>query len=294
MNNFMDKMKQVVFPLLDKYKNYISVCGLFVLMVVVLFYFTGEEYIANRQEAENNKTVSGADYIPADGFDIDAHVEVNELIKTYFEAYVNADFEALATVATPLSDMEKSYITTMSQHYEEYRNIKCYTKQGLSKNSYIVSVCFDIKFVDQEVLAPSMLMFYVQTNEEGHLYINNLYSDFNQRYHELTINKDVLIALRKYTTHDDYISLYMEVDNAFDKLIKENEAIYNLTKSTIPAMRKEWEDNVYYVHDTETGTENATGTESAGTEDAGTEVAGTESTTENAGSTESSTQVTTQ
>ena len=65
----------------------------------------------------------------------------------------------------------------MSQFYEEYQNIKCYTKHGLSKDSFIVSACFDIKFTNQEVTAPSMVLFYVQTDENGKLYINNLYSD---------------------------------------------------------------------------------------------------------------------
>ena len=249
-----EKMKPLwdkVSPFLLKYKRYLGVAGLFAALVVVLIFFTGSEFNAERIAKLNSKEVSGEDYVPDAVFEVDAYPEVNELINNYFKAYISADFTKLEALATPLSDMEKSYITTMSQFYEEYRNVKCYTKHGLSKDSYIVSVSFDIKFKDQEVTAPSMVLFYVQTGKDGSLYINNLYSDFNMQYSELAISKDVWTALRKYTTQDDYLELYNQVENAFSKLIKENNEIYQLTKRTIPGTRQAWEDTVYYVESTE-------------------------------------------
>ncbi len=251
MDNIKVVIKKVI-SLFQKYQRFVYVAGLFVVMTLVLYFLTGEEYIANREEQKNNKPVSGEDYVPDKEFKVDAYEEVNELIATYFGAYVEADFDTLSEIATPISEMEMSYITTLSQFYEEYQNIVCYTKQGLSKDSYIVSACFDIKFADSETLAPSMMLFYVQTNEDGEVYINNLYSDFNMQYSELAINRDVYTALRKYTTETDYLELYNEVETAFNQLIKEDEEIYILTKRTIPAVRQEWEDEVYYYHgDTE-------------------------------------------
>lgn len=241
-----------VAPFLKEQKRYIGVAGLFVVFVLFLVFFTGEDFNAERIAKQNSMQVSGADYVPDAEFKVDAYPEVNDLIKKYFDAYVAADFAALDAIVDPLSDMEKSYITTMSPFYEEYQNIKCYTKHGLSKDSYIVSACFDIKFKDLAVTAPSMVLFYVQTNEDGTLYINNLYSDFNMKYTELAINKDVFTALRKYTTQDDYLELFNQVESAFSKLIKENNEIYQLTKRTIPGTRQEWEDNVYYVEKEET------------------------------------------
>lgn len=257
MKNLLEKRKQVL-TLLKKYKRYICVCGLFVVMMLVLYFFTGEDYVANRVAEMNSKPVSGENYVPEKEFKVNAYEELNELITTYFEAYVEADFETLSEIATPISDMEKSYITALSSFYEEYQNLECYTKHGLSKDSYIVSACFDIKFVDHDVVAPSMVLFYVQTNEDGMLYINNLYSDFNMQYSELAINRDVYTALRKYTTQDDYLTLYNEVETAFNQLIKENEEIYILTKRTIPAVRQEWEDNVYYSHEEDETEEDST------------------------------------
>ena len=258
VKDILDKVK-VFLPIWNKYKKYVITLGLFVMVMVTLYFFTGEDYIAKRLDALNNRPVSGDAYVPDKEFEIDAYEEINELISTYFEAYVNADFDTLTQIANPMSEMEQSYIDVMTQYYEEFRNIRCYTKHGLSKNSFIVSAYYEIKFVDIEELAPSLVLFYVQTNEEGEWYINNLYSDFNRRYRENVVNKDINTAFIKYTTQDDYITLHHQVDNAFKELIMENEEIYILTKRTIPALRQEWEDTIYYVHDGET--ESGTGTE---------------------------------
>ncbi len=272
MENIKKTAKEIckkALPFLRKYNRYIITAGLFVVMLLTVYFFTGEDYVAKRIATLNNKEVSGDDYVPAKEFSVNEYAELNELISMYFGAYVHRDFETLRSIAAPVSEMEESYITTIGQFYEEYRNITCYSKQGLSKNSHIVAVTFDIKFVDQETVAPSMVLFYVQTNENGELYINNLYSDFNLKYVEENIRKDVLKALQKFTQSDDYIELQNKVQTDYNQLIKENEAIYQLTKRTIPAMRQEWEDTIYYAHnkdtETESGTEVETGTE-AGTE----------------------------
>lgn len=269
MKDILDKIKKVfakvktifiekIIPFVKENKRYFATAGLFICLVIVLVFFTGEAFNAKRIAKSNSKEVSGEQYEPDDEFEVDAYPEVNDLIKQYFTAYVNADFDTLDTLATPISDMEKSYITTMSKFYEEYKNVVCYTKHGLSKDSYIVSARFDIKFTGYDLTAPSMVLFYVQTDKDGNLYINNLYSDFNMYYSEQPISKEVLTALRKYTTEDDYIVLYSDVEAAFNDLIKENTEVYQLTKRTIPGVRQQWEDSVYYV---EQETETTEGTE---------------------------------
>ncbi len=261
VKNIGEKAKELgtkVKPFIDKvialaieHKRYLGAAGLFVVMVIVLVFFTGADFNAKRIAKLNSIEISGEDYVPEAEFEVDAYPAVNDLINEYFRAYVAADVAALEAVAYPLSEMEKSYITTISQFYEEYQNIKCYTKHGLSKDSYIVSAVFDIKFSGQEAVAPSMVLFYVQTDENGALYINNLYSDFNMKYSEVAINRDVYTALRKYTTQDDYLELFNKIESDFNKLIKENNEIYQLTKRTIPGTRQAWEDTVYYVESTE-------------------------------------------
>lgn len=267
MKELFEKIKpytEKALQFIKEQKRYFVAGGLFVCFVLILVFFTGDAFIADRLAKLNGKEVSGENYVPDAEFEVDAYPELNQLIQSYFDAYVNADFTTLETLAQPVSDMEKNYITTMSQFYESYQNVKCYTKHGLSKDSYIVSACFDIKFAGQDVTAPSMLLFYVQTDKDGGLYINNLYSDFNMQYAEVAINKDVYTALRKYTMQDDYLELYNQVEVAFNQLIRENMEIYQLTKRTIPGIRQLWEDSVYYVQ-TEPDTSDDTQTTEDGT-----------------------------
>lgn len=243
----LDKVKDI----LMKQKRYVAVAGLFICFVLILIFFTGSEFNKDRIAKANHVEVSGEDYEPDAAFEVDTYPEINELIQTYFDAYMCADFTTLEQIAYPLSETEMSYITTMSQFYDAYENITCYTKHGLSKDSFIVATRFDIRFSGIDVTAPSMMLFYVQTNEDGELYINNLYSDFNMQYSETAISKDVYTALRKFTTQEDYIELHNEVETQFSDLIKENTDIYQMTKRTIPAARQMWEDTVYYVQNTE-------------------------------------------
>lgn len=264
MKEILEKIKPLlekVTPFIKDNKRYIGVAGLFACFVLVLVFFTGDAFNSNRLAKNNSKEVSGEDYVPDAEFEVDKYPEINTLIQTYFDAYVNADFATLETVAHPISEMEQNYITTMSQFYESYQNLKCYTKHGLSKDSFIVSARFDIKFAGQDVTAPSMLLFYVQTDKDGKLYINNLYSDFNMQYSEVAIDKDVYTALRKYTIQDDYLDLYNEVESAFNQLIRDNTDIYQLTKRTIPGIRQLWEDSIYYAQQESESIEDTQGTE---------------------------------
>lgn len=275
MKELLDKIKNVyneklkpqvekVSPFVLEHKRYFGAGALFVCFILVLVFFAGPDFNKARIAKLNSIEVSGEDYVPDAKFEVNAYPELNTLIQTYFNAYVQADFVTMQTVASPISEMEKSYITTMSQFYDSYQNIVCYTKHGLSKDSFIAAVRFDIKFAGQDVLAPSMMLFYIQTNEQGKLFINNIYSDFNLQYSESPISKDVYMALQKFTTQNDYIELYNEVEVAFSALIKENADIFQLTKRTIPYTRQMWEDSVFYAPGTETvgGTESTETTES--------------------------------
>ena len=67
-------------------------------------------------------------------------------MENYYAAYAGGDTDSLEMIAQPLSDNEKSYITTFSEYYEDYQNITCYSTKGATDDSYLVSVCYDLKF----------------------------------------------------------------------------------------------------------------------------------------------------
>ena len=259
MRAFYDKIKSYLIKIksyIIEYKLTKYICGLavFVCMCLILGFFTGEEAIARREKKAASHKVSGEKYQPEKEFEVDAYHDVNQLVYNYFSQNLLGNYWELGKIAYPMSSTEKSYHAVMGQFYESYENIHVYTKHGLSGDSYIAAITFDIRFYDCDTLAPSMMLFYIETNEEGKLYINNLYSDYNLHYNEAPLNKDVYTALRKFTTTSDYLALYNEIEVKFANALKNDAELYQLIKRVIPMARQEWEELVYYYNGSQ-GTE---------------------------------------
>ena len=141
MSNTQNNNEKETFEKKNVNKNYILAAAVVVIVIIALALGTNKNETgtssSKNTEQGGQEILSGQEYEPATEFDINANETLMNLMATYFQAYVNVDFATLETVATPLSEMEKSYITEMRKYYEEYRNVKIYSKRGLSKDSYI-------------------------------------------------------------------------------------------------------------------------------------------------------------
>lgn len=104
------------------------------------------------------------------------------MISTYYNSYAAGDIEKLESITQSLSDMEKSYIKMMDEHVESYSDVTCHTKESSEEGAYMVSATFNMNFGGVEGGLPGMDFFYVRTNEEGKLYIDNLYSPLTVRW----------------------------------------------------------------------------------------------------------------
>ena len=158
--------------------SYIAIAGLFIVLVIVLVRFMqsspSEQDVALRTEAtEQIESPTEVAEAP-EAYAKDAIPEVNQLITNYYTAYANGDIETLATLADPLSDTQKSYISVYSQYVENYGNIACYTKKGLEDTSVVASVYTEVKFKDVETVAPGLETFYLRVREDGSYYIDTV------------------------------------------------------------------------------------------------------------------------
>lgn len=96
--------------------------------------------------------------------------EIDELVKTYYEAKVICDINTLKSISTnPENVISKEQLLMLVEGIEKYRNIKCYVKKSYEEGAYIVFVYYDIKFIGIRTLAPSLSKLYIVTNEEGKL-----------------------------------------------------------------------------------------------------------------------------
>jgi len=187
-----------------KYKFY-CLAGLIVIVaaIILIVAFAGK----------SSKSVSDPMAGLEKKFKINKYKEVNELINNYHLDYASGDVDALQEIATPFSDAELSYIKFFSQYIEGYDNIKVYTKQGLAEGSYLVSVTMDMKFVDINTPAPGLEFFYVETNEDGEVYINNLYSAFNAANEEMSMDSSVSALISAYEASDDVQELAANIES---------------------------------------------------------------------------------
>lgn len=101
--------------------------------------------------------------------------EVNQLLSQYFQAKVDQDPEALYRVFGKADDsdmaVKKQELAYEAKFIEDYRDITCYTKQGLTADSYVVYVTYELKFRRVDTPAPGLMWCYVVKNGDGNYII---------------------------------------------------------------------------------------------------------------------------
>ena len=134
--------------------------------------------------------------VPDEPLQENAIVEVNELVKKYYQAMADGDMDTLLSIATGLDEKEQIKIVKKSEYVENYPTVTCYTKQGPVADSYIVYAYYEVKLVDYETLTPGMNALYICKNEEGAYYINGeTQSDEIIEYCEMISAQDDVVDL---------------------------------------------------------------------------------------------------
>lgn len=98
--------------------------------------------------------------------------QVNQLISEYFQAKVDQDAQALFKLFGKAEDeaelKERSEeLKAEAVYIEDYQDITCYTKPGLTADSYVAYVTYDVKFRRVDTLAPGLMWCYVVKADDG-------------------------------------------------------------------------------------------------------------------------------
>lgn len=239
-----------------KYKRYIGAAVIFVVLVLILVNCTGPKNGNSDTQAgtEINET-QATEYQLEGKLKKDADPELVELIKNYYTAYAAGDMESLEPLAQPLSDNEKSYIGTFSDYYESFDNIVCYSMPGATDDSYLVSVCYDLKFYEVDTPAPGMDFFYVERDGKGNLYINNVYSTYNFNFLDEELDANLYSLILNYEKSDDVVALQKQVQAKYDEAVASDEKLANMVGGTLRSAMTKWRDSVAATQDTEDATD---------------------------------------
>ncbi len=240
----MEKFKKilaVIAVFFQKYGRYVGAGALFVLLAVLVVKFTKPSDAAAGNAGNGNApTVHELSDETAEAYQVDVDEQINELIRNYYTYYANGDITNLETVATPISDGEKSFIQMYSNYVDSYDNLACYTKSGLSEDAYLVSVYLEIKFNGVETPAPGLDFFYVEKNTDGNYYINNLYSQYNSLTKEQPTDPAIDALIQSFETQEDVLALQSDVQMQYETAISSDPNLDTLINTTIADAYATW------------------------------------------------------
>ena len=100
---------------------------------------------------------------------------MNLIISEYFQAKVDQDAEKLFQLFGKATDeslnARKDELKNEAVYIEDYQDIVCYTKPGLTEESYVVYVTYEVKFRRVDTLAPGLMWCYVLKDDSGNYII---------------------------------------------------------------------------------------------------------------------------
>lgn len=223
-------------------KKYVGVAGVLVGLILILIVVVagGNNGRQSNTEAGSQTEISVKDFEFEKDYTNDAKDDISTLLADYYKAYVGDDLDTLGKLATPMSDNEKSYIGVVSQYYESVNDITPYTKNGLKKGTYFVSVKNSIKFTGVDTQAPTLDFFYIETDKDGKLFINNVYSNFNRTYCENALDDDIMELISKYTASSEFADLHEEVQKAYEQAVGSDANLKTMLETTLTGAIKQW------------------------------------------------------
>ena len=219
--------------------RYVSAGVLTVILIVVLVVTAAGNGKTEEKNKEDVKQEQVAD--AQDAYEVNENKELNSLISKYYELYAAGNVDELAQIATPFSDMEKSYVQMMSGYVESYNNIDCYSKRGLEQDSYMVSATYEMKLSGAEGTVPGMEFFYVRSKEDGSFYIDNAYGTFNSQMEELETDPEVMALIEKFNDASDVKELVADFQSRYTQAIEQDENLRNAVNN-VTAGIVSWKD----------------------------------------------------
>lgn len=188
-----------------------SKVAIVIVVVVVLIALVLGLSFCGKDNVNDETTDSGENYVETTGenetvidpssyeLQKDAIPEVNELVDTYFTVMKNADAEGYMNVVVG-DEMTQDKLAKKGEFIEDYRNIICYTKPGMTNGEHVAFVYYEIKFHNIDTAAPAMIRLYICSNENGTMYINagDLGAELSE-YINIVSDDQELIQLAKQT-----------------------------------------------------------------------------------------------
>jgi hypothetical protein len=154
------------------------------------------------------------------------HASVEKLVTKFLDCLMSGDLETLEAITNDLSEKDEETVAARAKMYDSYENLKCYVQNGPEEDSYIVYLCYDIRFapiVGSDTLIPDILRRYVTTkDEEGNRYIlfNDPVNYEDMKEFVLTQEESEEVSALYEDTHTRFVAA-LESDEKLDAFLQE-------------------------------------------------------------------------
>lgn len=138
--------------------------------------------------------------------------EISDVVKHYLEAFLIQDAakrrEELAHYVDNMGDINESNIK-FNNYITAYRDIECYTKDGLNDNTYVVYAYYQIRLKNIATTVPGITRLYVVRDvNTGDVFIHN------------GADQETLNYMNKLDKDKDVLNLYKDVDKEFNEALE--------------------------------------------------------------------------
>jgi len=153
--------------------------------------------------------------VPNEPLEKDAYPDVNTLIYTYYDSLAHGDSDSIASITRGLDEIGKIKIQELGKYIEKYPVVEIYTKPGPQKDSYVVFAYTKTKFDGFEEEVAGFQTFYVCTDENGTVYLN-----------EDEIPQDEIDYIYEINYQEDVVELYNKTTVEYNETMLANKELF--------------------------------------------------------------------
>ncbi len=201
-----------------------------IVTVIVMVNMNSKEAPADEQEAFVTSEAPSTEEEPVQRvLECETHPEIHEVMADYFDANGKGDQERIRKYLPNITDMQLKIMAIQSTYLEEYRDIKCYTQDGVNEGSYYVYVTYYAKFKDYEVAVPAIDGFYVCLEDDGTYRI----------YRDSDMDTDIAMDCELAYQQEDVQNLYDSVKAEYNEVVNSNVELSEFVNGFPDALRNE-------------------------------------------------------
>lgn len=243
MNMTNDTMREGLKAKSEAFKNWLVRYSKIVLPVILVVCVALTIVIAiqaNKRKVEQEETAVAPEEstgeeeamldVPEVPLEKDAVPGIKELFDVYYKAMVEGDTDTMEKLVYYMDATEILRAAETSKYIDSYPPLEIYTKVGPKVGTYIAYVYAELKFHDYDKPIPGMRTYYVCTNEDGELYINEDGEESDNELH----------YMREIQLQGDVIDLNNKAAEAYNKMVVEDPQLADF----LLELREEIEKNV--------------------------------------------------